>query len=231
MSQGLQRLRLQWLPVLVALVVGAVRRGREASGQLWPVVRTYGELAGKDRHVAQAEVLRMTAQLRPLASRLPMSGELARPVSRAEFGLAADALLRFYVAGRHTDDPLLKATQAAAYAEVEAIAEAMLDRAHGQDRSTWRSTGSGRLRRTAVMSGCGYAGWTTNPVDPLPAIHGMPWRTHCSEPSPLGTAVVPCCPLLHAPDMPQGRLWVMSTLTPVPLGAARSLCIPIELGH
>jgi hypothetical protein len=22
---------------------------------------------------------------------------------------------------------------------------------------------------------------------------------------PLGTAVVPCCPLLHAPDMPQGR--------------------------
>jgi hypothetical protein len=41
---------LQWLPVLVALVVGAVRsmrRGREVSGQLWPVVRTYGELAGR----------------------------------------------------------------------------------------------------------------------------------------------------------------------------------------
>jgi hypothetical protein len=138
MSQGLQRLHLQWLPVLGALMVGAVRsmrRGREVSGQLWPVVRTYGELAGKDRHVAQAEVLRMTAQLRPLDSRLPMSGELPRPISRAELEVAADALLRFYVAGRHTDDPLLEATQAA-YGEVEAIAEAMLDRAHGQDRST-----------------------------------------------------------------------------------------------
>jgi hypothetical protein len=33
---------------------------------------------------------------------------------------------------------------------------------------------------------------------------------------PLGTAVVRCCPLLHASDMPQGRLWVMSHLTAVP---------------
>ena len=137
-SQVLQRLRLQWLPVLVALVVGTVRsmrRGKAVSGHLWPVVRAYGELAGKDRHVAQAEVLRMTAQLRPLDSRLPLTGELPRPVPRAEFELAADALLRFYVAGRHTDDPLLQATQAA-YGEVEAISEAMLDRTHRQERST-----------------------------------------------------------------------------------------------
>jgi hypothetical protein len=85
--------------------------------------------------VAQAEVLRMTAQLRPLDSRLPMTGELPRAVTRVEFELAADALLRFYVAGRHTDDPLLEATQAA-YAEVEAMADELLDRARGQHGST-----------------------------------------------------------------------------------------------
>ena len=99
------------------------------------MVRAYGELAGKDRHVAQAEVVRMTAQLRPLDGRLPLTGELPRPVSRAELERAADALLRFYVAGRHTDDPLLQGTQAA-YAEVEAVAEVMLDRAHDQNGST-----------------------------------------------------------------------------------------------
>jgi hypothetical protein len=138
MSQILQRLHLQWLPVLGVLLVGAVRsmrRGRAVSGHLWPLVRAYGDLAGKDRHVAQAEVLRMTAQLRPLDSRLPMTGELPRPVTRAEFELVAAALLGFYVAGRHTDDPLLEATQAA-YGKVEAISDAMLDRMHRQDRSS-----------------------------------------------------------------------------------------------
>ena len=152
MSQVLKRLRLQWLPVLVALAMGAVRslrRGRAVSGHLWPVVRAYGELAGKDRHVAQAEVLRMAAQLRPLDGRLPLTGGLPRPVTRAEFELAADALLRFYVAGRHTDDPLLRATQAA-HGEVEAISAAMLDRAHGQDGSTSAQRREDRERHAAA---------------------------------------------------------------------------------
>jgi hypothetical protein len=39
------------------------------------------------------------------------------------------------VSGRQTDDPLLQATQAA-YGEVDAISEAILDRMHGQDGST-----------------------------------------------------------------------------------------------
>jgi hypothetical protein len=63
-----------------------------------------------------------------------LTGELPRPVSRVGFELAAGALLRFYVAGRHSHDPLLEATQAA-YGEVEASAAAMLDRAHGQNGS------------------------------------------------------------------------------------------------
>jgi hypothetical protein len=49
--------------------------------------------------------------------------------------LAAGALLRFYVTGRHTDDPLLQAIHAA-YAEVEAISEAMLDRMGARDGAT-----------------------------------------------------------------------------------------------
>jgi hypothetical protein len=138
MSQTLQRLRLQWLAVLVALVVRAVRsrrQGRPVFGDVQPVARAYRALAGKDPDVARAEVWRMVHQLMPLDSRIPSSGGLPRQVTRAEFELAADALLRFYVAGRSTDDPLLEATQEA-FGEVEAVSEAMLDRAHGQDRST-----------------------------------------------------------------------------------------------
>jgi hypothetical protein len=111
MSQGLQRLRLQWLPVVVALAVSAVRsmrRGTPEFGDVRPVARAYRELTGKDPDVAQAEVRRIIRQLLPLDRRIPRTGELPRPVTRAEFELAAGALLRFYVAGRHTDDLLLR---------------------------------------------------------------------------------------------------------------------------
>jgi hypothetical protein len=41
---------------------------------------------------------------------------------------------------------------------------------------------------------------------------------------PLGTAVVPSCPLLHAPDMPQGRLvGVIRVLVPRRSSVSRSL--------
>jgi hypothetical protein len=138
MSQGLRRLRLQWLPVVVALAVSAVRsmrRGAPEFGDVRPVARAYRELTGQDPDVAQAEVRRMIRQLLPLDRRIPRSGELPRPVTRAEFELAAGALLRFYVAGRHTDDPLLRAILAA-YAEVEAVSEAMLDRMGVRDGAT-----------------------------------------------------------------------------------------------
>jgi hypothetical protein len=138
MSQTLQRLRLQWLPVVMAMAVGAarsMRRGTPDFGDVRPVARAYRELAGKDPDVAQAEVRRMIRQLLPLDSRIPRTGELPRPLTPAEFELAAGALLRFYVAGRRTDDPLLRATQDA-YAEVEVISEAMLDRTGARDGAT-----------------------------------------------------------------------------------------------
>jgi hypothetical protein len=151
-SQVLQRLRLQWLPVLVAMTVGAVRSmrgGTPGFGDVWPVARAYRELVGKDPEVARAEVWRMTHQLRPLESRIPLPGRLSRQVTRAEFELAADALLRFYVAGRRTDDPLLQATQAA-YAEVETISEEMLDRTRGQERRTSAQRRQDREQHAAV---------------------------------------------------------------------------------
>jgi hypothetical protein len=138
MSQSLQRLRLQWLAVLVALLVRAVRsrrQGRPVFGDVQPVARAYRELAGKDPDVARAEIWRMVHQLMPLDSRMPSSGGLPRPVSRVEFELAAGALLRFYVAGRHTDDPLLEASQDA-FAEVEGTSEAMLERMGARDGGT-----------------------------------------------------------------------------------------------
>jgi NAD(P)-dependent dehydrogenase (short-subunit alcohol dehydrogenase family) len=73
-------------------------------GDVRPVARQYGELAGKDPDVARAEMLRIVKQLLPLDARTRRAGELPRPVTRAEFELAVDALLRFYVSGRHTDE-------------------------------------------------------------------------------------------------------------------------------
>ena len=138
MSQALERLRLKWLATAVALVVVAVRsrrQGRPVFGDVWSVARQYGQLAGKDPDVARAEVLRIVKQLVPLDARMRLAGELPRQVTRAEFELATDALLRFYVSGRQTDDPLLQATQAV-YGEVDTISEAILDRTRGQDGST-----------------------------------------------------------------------------------------------
>jgi hypothetical protein len=93
----------------------------------------------------------MTHQLMPLDSRIPRTGELPRPVTRAEFELAAGALLRFYVAGRHTDDPLLRATQDA-FAEVEVISEAMLDRMGARDGATSAQRRQDRERSEAATS-------------------------------------------------------------------------------
>jgi hypothetical protein len=115
-SQAVERLRRKWLAIGALLVVGAVgskRRGRPVFGDLRPVARRYGQLAGKDPDVARAEILRIVKQLLPLDARTRRAGELPRPVTRAEFELAADALVRFYVAGRHTDDARLRASEAA----------------------------------------------------------------------------------------------------------------------
>lgn len=152
MSQALERLRLKWLAIGALLVMGAVRskrQGRPVFGDVRPVARQYGQLAGKDPDVARAEMLRIVKQLLPLDARTRRAGELPRPVTRAEFELAADALLRFYVSGRHTDDVLLREIEAA-YAEVDAASEAMLDRMHGEAGSASAQRKQDRERHVAA---------------------------------------------------------------------------------
>jgi hypothetical protein len=140
------------LAIGALLVVGAVRskrQGRPVFGDVRPVARQYGQLAGKDPDVARAEMLRIVKQLLPLDARTRRAGELPRPVTRAEFELAADALLRFYVSGRHTDDVLLREIEAA-YAEVDAASEAMLDRMHGEAGSASAQRKQDRERHVAA---------------------------------------------------------------------------------
>jgi hypothetical protein len=152
MSQALERLRLKWLAIGALLVMGAARskrQGRPVFGDVRPVARQYGQLAGKDPDVARAEMLRIVKQLLPLDARTRRAGELPRPVTRAEFELAADALLRFYVSGRHTDDVLLGEIEAA-YAEVDAASEAMLDRMHGEAGSASAQRKQDRERHVAA---------------------------------------------------------------------------------
>ena len=76
-------------------------------------------------------MLRIVKQLLPLDPRTRRVGRLPRPVTRAAFERAADALLRFSVSGRRTDEALLREIEAA-YAEVDAASEAMLDRMHDE---------------------------------------------------------------------------------------------------
>jgi hypothetical protein len=151
-SQAMERLRLKWLVIGALLVVGAVRskrQGRPVFGDVRPLARQYGQLANKDPDVARAEMLRIVKQLLPLDARTRRAGELPRPVTRAEFELAADALVRFYVSGRHTDDALLREIEAA-YGEVDAASEAMLDRLHGEAGSTSAQHKQDRERHVAA---------------------------------------------------------------------------------
>jgi hypothetical protein len=99
--------------------------------------------------VARAEMLRIVKQLLPLDARTRRARELPRPVTRAEFERAADVLLRLYVSGRHTNDALLREIEAA-YAEVDAASEAMLDRMHGEAGSASAQRKQGRERHVAA---------------------------------------------------------------------------------
>jgi hypothetical protein len=94
-------------------------------------------------------MLRIVKQLLPLDARTRRAGELPRPVTRAEFELAADALLRFYVSDRQTDDALLREIEAA-YAEVDAASETMLDRMHDKAGSASAQHKQDRERHVAA---------------------------------------------------------------------------------
>jgi hypothetical protein len=131
--------RLQWLKLLLlllpVLLIGLVRmivtgRAREAMARQQRAVSLYRQLSGKDPRVAEAEVRRITDQLRAIDERGRPQGGRPGPVGaadRSELEAAAGALLAYHLGGRQTNDVLLGETQAA-WVEVEALRQEQQER-------------------------------------------------------------------------------------------------------
>jgi hypothetical protein len=126
--------RLRWLSAplllagLVAGLVGSIRRSRAFLADDIHAVGLYSQLSGQDRDVSRAEVWRMRMQLALIkdGSARHEGRPGSSPASRAQLDAAADALLRYFLRGRQTDDPLLAETQAA-YAAYEQLMQQFLE--------------------------------------------------------------------------------------------------------
>jgi hypothetical protein len=138
LPQRVPRRRLQWLKLpllLVGLLVALVRmvvtgRAREALVRQQRAVGLYRQLSGKDPRVAEAEVRRITDQLRAIDERIRPPGArsaAAGASDRAELAAAAGALLAYHLGGRQTDDVLLGQVQAA-WVEYEALQQQVQER-------------------------------------------------------------------------------------------------------
>jgi hypothetical protein len=134
-----RRRRLQWLKLLLlllpVLLIGLVRmvvtgRAREAVVRQQRAVSLYRQLSGKDPRVAEAEVRRITDQLRAIDQRFTPDGARSGTVGaagRAELEAATGALLAYHLRGRQTDDALLGEIQAA-WLEYEALRQELQER-------------------------------------------------------------------------------------------------------
>jgi hypothetical protein len=151
-ARRLKRLHLSWLAVPWALVDIArlflpAFRGRGFPADEEQAVRLYRRLSGKDPHVARAEVWRIGMQLRELDERLRDPDEerpgAPRGADPGELDAAVAALIRYYLAGRRTDDKLLAQVEAA-WAEHEELFEQLVERAGDRKRV-------GRGRRDATV--------------------------------------------------------------------------------
>jgi hypothetical protein len=132
----MQRAHLSWLlaPWFLVKVVGVFRfaRMRESMAEEARTFRLYGQLSGKDPHVARAEIHRMLVQLSWLDERHRWDDE-ERPgalggADPAELPAALAALIGYYLAGRRTDDELLREVMAA-WAEYEDLIDEQMQRA------------------------------------------------------------------------------------------------------
>jgi hypothetical protein len=124
------RRRLQWLKLPLLLLLGLLvvlgrmvitGRAREAFVRQQRAVSLYRQLSGKDPRVAEAEVRRITDQLRAIDQRVRPDRDrsgAAGVADRAELEAATGALLAYHLRGRQTDDVLLAEIQAA-WVEVE----------------------------------------------------------------------------------------------------------------
>jgi hypothetical protein len=105
-------------------------RAREALVRQQRAVGLYRQLSGKDPRVAEAEVRRITDQLRAIDERIRPPGArsaAAGASDRAELAAAAGALLAYHLGGRQTDDVLLGQVQAA-WVEYEALQQQVQER-------------------------------------------------------------------------------------------------------
>jgi hypothetical protein len=132
------RRRLQWLKLpllLLGLLVVLVRmvitgRAREAFVRQQRAVSLYRQLSGKDPRVAEAEVRRITDQLRAIDQRVRPDRDrsgAAGVADPAELEAATGALLVYHLRGRQTDDVLLGEIQAA-WVEYETLRQEQQER-------------------------------------------------------------------------------------------------------
>jgi hypothetical protein len=132
----LQRLHLSWLAIPWILVDAArmimVGHPRRMFAGHQQAVRLYRQLSGEEPYLARAEVWQIVEQLGMLDERVrrpdgDRPGAAPRGADRAELEAAAAALIGYSLAGRRTDDQLLREVQAA-WAECEELHEQQLQR-------------------------------------------------------------------------------------------------------
>jgi hypothetical protein len=131
----LQRLHLSWLAAPWMLVDAArmimFGHPRRMFAGHQQTVRLYRQLSGEEPYLARAEVWRIIEQLGMLDERVHRLDSdrpgAPRGADRAELEAAATALIGYYLAGRRTDDQLLRGVQAA-WAECEELHEQQLQR-------------------------------------------------------------------------------------------------------
>jgi hypothetical protein len=173
--------RLQWLKLLLlllpVLLIGLVRmivsgRAREVMARQQRAVSLYRQLSGKDPRVAEAEVRRITDQVRAIDERVRPQGDRSGPAGaadRAELEAAAGALLAYHLGGRQTNDALLGEIQAA-WVEVEALRQEQQERVLlqvGRGRQAVRAEFTRQQRREFVRQQqaamdrylAGWRGW------------------------------------------------------------------------
>jgi hypothetical protein len=152
----LHRFRLAWVGwVLGPWVVRGIPDTTRPSAAEQRLVGLYTQASGSDPDVARAEVQRIYDQLWLIDQRSPnwMFPDFAdrRPASRAEVADAADAMLRYFLRGRQTDDPLFAETQTAYTAYQQAVRQsgpvAVEQRRRRAIRQAHRQEQVGALRR------------------------------------------------------------------------------------
>jgi hypothetical protein len=161
MLRRMQRAHLTWLlaPWFLVKLVQSFRFGhmRASMAEQARAERLYGQLSGKDPYVARAEVQRMLEQLSSLDARERWPDDEERPgapggADPAELPAAVAALLGYYLAGRQTQDELLREVMAA-WADYESLTDEQMQRYLEHGRRGARPEPEAEQRQQAAAGG------------------------------------------------------------------------------